>query len=88
MGVEVAIPPISRTPSLSERRRLRKGYFIINGYSITIIMFFFYPYNQRYRVPQRKKNKMIYRCGPSGETIKEIQFLIDRFGGNRGKDAM
>lgn len=47
MGIEIAILPIN--PYSSESRSLRKGYFIINGYSITIIMLF-YPYNQRYRV--------------------------------------
>lgn len=64
---------------------LRKGYFIINGYSITIIMFF-YPYNQRYRVylkGEKKKQDRWYRCRPSGETTKEIQFLVARLGRNR-----
>lgn len=53
-SIEVVIPPINRIPLMSERS-LRKGYFITNGYSITI-MFFTHAINVTEYASKEKNN--------------------------------
>jgi hypothetical protein len=56
----------------------------------SLCFFFFYPYNQRYRVYLKgeKQGRRYIAVVRAARQLKRFQFLVDRFGENRGKDAM